>query len=351
MGLTRRGALAAVGTALLLLAASACTGDESDHTAPRTDEGAATESSSTTEADGGDLIGGSRYLAYSRLSAARDHDQLVVEDLLHGTEEVVTTTDMPTYIGTVAVSAEGAIAWAQTLENGETLGVTIRSSPTGAPVRVDAEEADCPHWIDDGTLLVTTFPDSGDPALAVVEPSTGASEVLPVELGGAVCAVPAGADQVVFPRPVGRRTYGSGGAEIIRISLDGTGEEVVGHIPSYCWANDLAVSPDGSALAAGVYCGPEVTADEYGLYVGTMGDDLTPLVAENGHGDAREDAFQYWGPTWSADGTVVGYYRTEPRSRTRLPHIWVADPTGGRPIEHSAGGSPALSPPEGSGRD
>ena len=113
-----------------------------------------------------------------------------------------------------------------------------------------------PALAPDGSLLITVVFTKTTGALALIDPDTGTIErELPVDIGLPVCASPAGPDHVVFPRPVGAEPYGPGGAEIIRAAVDGTDESVVGHIPAYCWANDVGASAEGASLAAGVYCG------------------------------------------------------------------------------------------------
>jgi len=332
VGLTRRRALLAVTAALALLGTTACGPDD------EVDEPVSVDETTTTEGDAVTGIGGSQHLAFMRSADAGF--ELVVEDLVDGGEQVVRTSDVP--FAQVDVDADGVVAWAQEA-GGETYEVGIATRADEDPVLVDAPDVACPRWRDDGSLLVVL---RGEPdRLAIADPATGAREELAIDLQGSVCAAPAGLDHAVFPRPLGGETYGPEGGEIVRVALDDGEEDVVGHIPAECWANDVSVSPDGTRLAAGVLCEDGAGTEPSGLYVGSMDDDLTPLVAESEVAAPASVRYQYWAPSWSADGTTIAYHRYDPAGPRGATQIWTVSANGGDPAPHGPIGQvgPALS--------
>jgi hypothetical protein len=248
-------------------------------------------------------------------------------------------------LGSVDVRADGAVAWAE-VDSDDLSSVHVMRDLDSEPVVIAGEDVACPRWRADGSLMVTVVHSESSGSLAVADIETGETgDPLPVRLGLPVCASPAGPDAVVFVRPVGE-TYGAGGAEVIRADTHDRSERVVGHIPPYCWANDLDASPDGSALAAGVLCGPEVSAEQNALYVGSMRDDLAPLVADNTADTAYGQTFQYWRPSWSADGSAIAFHRIDPaRPSGNRASVEIYDASGDEADPRHGLSSPALSGP------
>lgn len=325
MGLTRRRALAAA-VALLLLTGAACT-DDGDETA---------ESTTTTTTTVPPGLGGSRFLAH--VEPGETIDRIVREDLVE--DATATAQHLFEHIDDVAVSPSGALAWTELLPDSDITQVRFTLDVDAFPTASSAPDAGCPAWLPDGRLVVTWTHDDGTVAVAEVDPQTGITEDL-FPLAEAVCVEPAGPDHLVVARAVGE-PYGPGGAEVVRMRTDGSGEEVVGHIPPYCHANDVAVSPDGQQLAAGVYCGPEAL-DAIGLYTGTLDDDLAPRVAEGPDGGDPATRFQYWHPSWSADGALIAYHRTD--GGATPPGIFTVEATGGDPEPRGRGTTPSFSGP------
>lgn len=329
--MARRRALLAV--VLLVLAGAACTSDTSDDAAPRTGEGSATDPPTTTEADGGDLLGGSRYLAYVRRTD-EGGDELVRRDLRTGQERPVRSHDPgATVFSDVAVSPTGALAWGLTTAGRESGGVQLLPAIEDTPVHVAGFDVDCPQWRVDGVLSYTTTQDDRTRVI-VADGETGEYlGAVPYDLPDHDCGALSGADDVLFARSVGDEPYAPAGAEIVTVAVDGSQEEVVGHVAGPCWPMFLAGSSDGSHLAATVYCAPGEGPDRWGVYVGTMGDDLRPLVAENEPDADPETAYQYGSPSWSADGSVLVYSRSETVDGQRQSRIFSVEPAGGDPIE------------------
>jgi hypothetical protein len=334
VGLTLRRARAAT-LALLLLTGAACTDDGRDEAAPA--ETTSTAPTTTTSP----TFGGSRYLAH--IESGVGDDRIVREDLADGT--TATPQNLFDELDDVAVSPSGALAWTEILPQTDVTHVRFALTVDAFSTASSAPDAGCPAWLADGRLVVTWIHDDGTVALAEVDTQTGITEDL-FPLAEAVCVQPAGPDHLVYPRAVGESSYGPGGAEVVRVRTDGSDEEVVGHVPPYCYANDLATSPDGRQLAAGVFCGAEAL-DDIGLYVGSLDDDLAPLVAEGPDGGLRDHRFQYWHPSWSADGTVIAYFRTD--GGATPSRIFTVAAAGGNPEPRGPGGrtTPSFSGPGG----
>ena len=350
MGLT---SLRRIGLAVLLLALVACTDGDDDaasSTTTTTEAPTTTEPAGPPDPDVSDAPtaaegphGGSRYLAYVR-AVGDEAAQVVVADLARGTTRVVATTTRAG-AGEPAVSPTGRVAWVA----GEGAAARLVIDGPYRPVEVADPTAGCPQWLPGGDLVATVEADGG--TLVRVEPTTGAVAPLPVDLGGAVCAAPAGPDHVVFPRAIGE-SYGPGGSEIVRAALDGSTSEVVGHVPGLCYANEIRATAGGDRIAAGVLCEPDRSGA--GIWVGSLDDDLAPLVAENPPGTTTPDGSQYWSPTWSADGSAIAYQRSDQTGpRSASGHIWLADGTDGRTalVTRTEAWQPSLSPPTGGGWD
>jgi hypothetical protein len=332
VGVTPRRRIGAAALTLVLLSGGACTGDDGDDR-PAPTSTSTTEAASTTSAPEDGTLGGSRYLVYVR-PTDDGGDELIRRDLRTGEEREVRSHAGGRYFSEVAVSPTGALAWAETNADGDSVGIEILPTIEDTPVYVQGLHVACPQWREDGALS-HTYTQDGITRAALADGETGAYlGNIRYDLPTEQCAALIGADSIVFARPRGEEPYDPAGAEVVRVAIGGGHEEVIGHISGPCWPMYLAGSPDGGRLAATVYCDrAEEGPERWGVYVGTTADDLRPLVAENDPDDDPDTAYQYSSPSWSADGSVLVYTRTGTPDGRRPPQVFSIEVDGGDPVE------------------
>jgi TolB protein len=180
-------------------------------------------------------------------------------------------------------------------------------------------------WSPRGGVIALSLSPDGDPEIFTIDASTGkqiARLTRSVGIDASPTFSPDG-QQIAF---VSER---SGGAQIYRMNLDGTGVKRVTFQGSH--NTDPSWSPDGEEIA----------------YVSRVGvfDVFTVRLDGRGVNRLTQDAGDNEDPTWSPDGHYVAFSST----RTGAPHIWMSTADGYHQVQLTQGKggytNPSWSPP------